>query len=149
MHSKPGASDRSDALGRCEGRDTDIVRLVTTLNGKPALRRLLLLAVAGLWCTAASLVLAAPASAEVPEGWDSPAPIDGLEALLLLGGVPLLLFVVIGFLVYAPSIIRGERIAPGQPVTENQWLGGPRRNAGELAAPDNDDSQAGGASGRW
>ncbi len=75
--------------------------------------------------------------------------IDTLNAILLLVGVPLLLFVGISFLVYVPSIIRGERIAPGQPVTENQWLGGPRKSAGELAAPDTEHSQAGGASGRW
>ena len=119
------------------------------LKGKPALRRLLLLAVAGLWLGAASLVMAAPASADVPEFWETPDEIDNLGAILLLGGLPLLLFVVITFLVYAPSIVRGERIAPGQPVTENQWLGGPRKSAGELAAPDGEDSQAGGASGRW
>jgi hypothetical protein len=112
------------------------------------LRRLPLLAVTGLWLGIASLALAPPASADTPEGWPSES-IDTLEAILLLAGVPLLLFVVIGFLVYAPSIIRGERIAPGQPVTENQWLGGPRKGAGELAAPDTEHSQAGGASGRW
>ncbi|HET9420703.1 MAG TPA: hypothetical protein VFO49_06190 [Nocardioides sp.] len=113
-----------------------------------ALRRLLLLAVTGLWLGIASLVLATPASADVPADWPTES-IDTLNAILLLAGVPLLLFVVISFLVYAPSIIRGERIAPGQPVTENQWLGGPRKSAGELAAPDTEDSQAGGASGRW
>ena len=113
------------------------------------LRRLLLLAVAGLWLGVASLVLAAPASADVPEFWDDPDEINNLHAILLLGGVPLLLFVVIGFLVYAPSVIRGERILPGHPPTENQWLGGPRKSTGELAGPDTQDSQAGGASGRW
>lgn len=118
---------------------------VTTMT---ALRRLLLLAVTGLWLGIASLVLATPASADVPADWPTES-IDTLNAILLLAGVPLLLFVVISFLVYAPSIIRGERIAPGQPVTENQWLGGPRKSAGELAAPDTEDSQAGGASGRW
>jgi hypothetical protein len=86
---------------------------------------------------------------DVPEFWDTPAKVDKLEAILLLGGVPLLLCVVIAFLVYAPSIVRGERIAPGHAGTENQWLGGPRKSAGELAAPDSEDSQAGGASGRW
>ena len=112
------------------------------------LRRLLLLAVTGLWLGLASLALASPASADVPEDWPTES-IDTLNAILLLVGVPLLLFVVISFLVYAPSIIRGERIAPGQPVTENQWLGGPRKSAGELAAADTEDSKAGGASGRW
>jgi hypothetical protein len=113
-----------------------------------SIRRLLTVVAAGLWLGAASLVLAGPASADVPESWEQ-TEIDTLEAILLLAGVPLLLFVVITFLVYAPSIIRGERIAPGQPGTENQWLGGPRKSSHELAAPDTEDSQAGGASGRW
>jgi hypothetical protein len=51
--------------------------------------------------------------------------------------------------VYVPALVRGERLAPGAPLVENQWLGGPRRSAGELAAPDSDSSEAGGASGRW
>ena len=139
MHSKSVGHDRFGGLR------TDIVPPVTT---KTVLRRLLLLAVTGLWLGIASLVLATPASADVPADWPT-EDIDTLNAILLLAGVPLLLFVVISFLVYAPSIIRGERIAPGQPVTENQWLGGPRKSAGELAAPDTADSQAGGASGRW
>ena len=111
-------------------------------------RRLLLLAVTGVWLGTASLVLATPASADVPEDWPTES-IDTLNAILLLAGVPLLLIVVFSFLGSAPSIIRGERIAPGQPVTENQWLGGPRKSAGELAAADTEDSKAGGASGRW
>lgn len=139
MHSKWAALDRFG------GPKTDIVPPVTTMT---ALRRLLLLAVTGLWLGAASIVLATPASADVPADWPT-EEIDALTAILLLVGVPLLLFVGITFLVYVPSIIRGERIAPGQPVTENQWLGGPRKSAGELAAPDTLDSQAGGASGRW
>ena len=119
------------------------------LNGMTALRRLLTLVVAGLWLAAASLVLAGPASADVPEGWSDPDDVDTLQALLVLAGIPLLLFVGITFLVYAPSVIRGERIAPGHPTTENQWLGGPRKGPDQLAAPDSEDSQAGGASGRW
>ena len=114
-----------------------------------SIRRLLTVVAAGLWLGVASLVLAGPASADVPEGWPVPDEVDTLEAILLLGGVPLLLFVGITFLVYAPSIIRGERIAPGHATTENQWLGGPRKTTGELAGPDTDESRAGGASGRW
>jgi hypothetical protein len=114
-----------------------------------SIRRLLTVVAAGLWLGAGSLALAGPASADVPEGWGAPGEVDTLEAILLLGGLPLLLFVVISFLVYAPSIIRGERIVPGHATTENQWLGGPRKTTGELAGPDTEDSQAGGASGRW
>lgn len=129
-----------------DGGNTDILPDVTTRMN--SLRRLCTLVAAGIWLGAASLVLAGPAAADTPETW-SDFEIDKLEAVLLLAGVPLLAFVVITFLVYVPSIIRGERIAPGHPGTENQWLGGPRRSADELAAPDTEDSQAGGASGRW
>jgi hypothetical protein len=119
------------------------------MKGKSMVRRLLALALAVVWLSGLSVALAAPASADVPEFWPDSDNAGTLETLLLLGGVPLLLFVVITFLVYAPSVIRGERIAPGHQVPENQWLGGPRKSAGELAGPDTDDSQAGGASGRW
>ncbi len=96
-------------------------------------------------------MLASSASAEPSEGWPEADPIDKLDALLLLGGIPLLLLVAITVAVYVPALMRGERIAPGAPSVENQWLGGPRKSAGELAAPDTDSttSEAGGASGRW
>lgn len=114
-----------------------------------ALRRIVVLAVSGITIAGLSLALAAPAGAEVPEGWDDPEPVDKLSMLLLLGGVPLLLALVILVAVYAPALVRGERVAPGTPQVADQWLGGPRKSAGELAGPDSDTSQAGGASGRW
>ena len=92
---------------------------------------------------------------DVPVGWNpDPEDVDMVHALLLLAGVPLLLFLGITLAVYVPSLVRGESIAPGAPVVENQWLGGPRTPAGELAGPDagtNDhqDPDSGGASGRW
>jgi len=96
-----------------------------------------------------SVALAAPVAAEVPEGWPTPPAIDRLGSILLLVGLPLLLALVIGLAVYLPAIVRGERVAPGAPEREDQWLGGPRKAAGELAGPDSEHSQAGGASGRW
>ncbi|CAB4690094.1 MAG: hypothetical protein F2667_01855 [Actinobacteria bacterium] len=96
-----------------------------------------------------SVLLAAPAGADVPVGWSDPDPVDPLHTVLVLVGIPLILLVVITVLVYAPALVRGERLAPGAPAVENQWLGGPRRTTAELAAPDTDDSQAGGASARW
>ena len=104
--------------------------------------------VAGL-SVALSVVAASPAAAEVPESWPDADSVDKLGAILLLGGVPLLLAIVIGLAVYVPALARGERVAPGAAQVENQWLGGPRKSAGELAAPDSESSQAGGASGRW
>jgi hypothetical protein len=100
---------------------------------------------------AAALVLAVagPAGADVPEGWSHPGSVDPMHALLVLAGIPLLLFVVITALVVLPGVIRGERFTPGGQATEDQWFGGPRTGTAELPAPDNEESQAGGASGRW
>ena len=90
---------------------------------------------------------------DVPVGWSrDPEDVDMVQAVLLLAGVPLLLFLGITLAVYVPSLVRGEPIAPGAPAVENQWLGGPRATAGELTgagagAEAADDS--GGASGRW
>jgi len=86
---------------------------------------------------------------DVPVGWSNPSEVNMVEALLLLVGVPLLLFILITVAVYLPSLIRGESIAPGQPPVENQWLGGPRTGTAELKGPESEDADAGGASGRW
>lgn len=91
---------------------------------------------------------AGSASAEPSEGWPTSEPVDGLHTLLLLGGIPVLLFIVIVVATYLPALIRGESIAPGGSTIEDQWLGGPR-TPGELAAPDGANSAAGGASGSW
>ncbi len=113
------------------------------------LSRMLLVLVTGLTSVGLSLALASPASADVPEGWPQAESVDMLNATLLLAGVPLLLFVAIAGAVYLPALVRGERLAPGAPHVENQWIGGPRKSAGELAGPDTETSEAGGASGRW
>jgi hypothetical protein len=97
----------------------------------------------------AASALAAVVPLDVPVGWSNPSDVNMVEALLLLGGIPLLLFISITLAVYAPSLARGERIAPGQPPVENQWLGGPRTGTAELKGPESEDTEAGGASGRW
>ncbi|NYD42587.1 hypothetical protein [Nocardioides panaciterrulae] len=93
--------------------------------------------------------LAGPASAAVPEGWSNPPSVSALHAVLLLGGVPLLAYVVLTLLVYLPSMLRGERRSSGAHPGESQWFGGPSKGTSELPAPDNEESKAGGASGRW
>ena len=101
-----------------------------------------------LAAVATVLAVAGPASADVPEGWSNPDAVSMLHVLLVFVGIPLLLFVVICVLVYLPSMLRGER-TPGASAHENQWFGGPRKGTAELAAPDTEESKAGGASGRW
>ena len=97
-------------------------------------------------------LLAAPAHADVPEGWagqDEVNNLDFLGALALYAGAPLLLFVLIALAVYVPAMVRGEKLLPDHSGGEAQWIGGPRQGVAELPAPDGDDSRAGGASGSW
>lgn len=94
-------------------------------------------------------LVAAPAHAEMAEGWAPVVEVDQLHALMLLVGGPLLLFVLIAVAVYLPAMIRGERLLPDHSPGEPQWIGGPRTGVAELPAADGEDSRAGGASGSW
>lgn len=99
-------------------------------------------------------LLAAPAFADVPEGWGGQtqeSSLDGLHALALLLGAPLLMFVLIALAVFLPAMIRGEKLLPDHSAAarEGQWIGGPRQGVAELPAPDGEDSKAGGARGSW
>jgi hypothetical protein len=100
------------------------------------------------------LLVAGPASAEVPQGWSDPEQVPVLEALLILAGIPLLLIVLISAAVYVPAMVRGERVAPGAAPVTDQWFGGPRGGARELESGTGRREQAreaetGGAGGRW
>lgn len=96
---------------------------------------------------AASVVLAGPAMAEVPEGWAPDTNPSVGHLLLLILGIPAGLAVVISLLAALPGLVKGEGITGGH--ASGQWIGGPRRGTSELAAPDDETSQAGGASARW
>ena len=104
--------------------------------------------VLGLFAVLA-LALAAPASADVPENWSDPAGVDPLHALLVVFVIPAGIALVIAALTYLPPLLRGESVKPGAPTISNQWLGGPAKSVGELAGPDGEQSQAGGASAKW
>jgi hypothetical protein len=124
-------------------READILLSVTTRIAKLA-RGAAVVLVAGT----VPVVLAGPASADVPEGWSDPEPVSALEILLVLVGLPLLLGLVIAAAVYVPALARGERVAPGAPPTEELWFGGPRGGVKELEAG-SEQGETGGASGRW
>lgn len=114
-----------------------------------------LLALCSLVAASVLLVLAGAgsASADTPEprpgSWEPKPDVDVLQAFLVLGGIPVLTFLVITLLFVAPALARGEDLSPDALEPENQWLGGPRKAAGELAGPDTVDSKAGGAGGSW
>lgn len=104
--------------------------------------------------TGLTMLVAGPASAEVPEGWSDPQQVPMLEALLILAGIPLLLIVLISAAVYLPAMVRGERVAPGAAPVTDQWFGGPRGGARELESGSGRretaaESETGGAGGRW
>jgi hypothetical protein len=94
------------------------------------------------------------------EGWPAPPPMSTLHALLLFGGVPLLVIVVVWLLVYAPSLARGSRYRPGQDwdggaeqfgSTPALGTGGTATSRRQLTAAggDEDSDDTGGASVRW
>ena len=93
-------------------------------------------------------LLAAPAHADAAEGWSNPDDVNMLHALLLLAGVPVLLFVLIILAVYVPALVRGEDVSPTGGSVESQWIGGPRHTK-ELASADTASSETGGAHGSW
>jgi hypothetical protein len=108
-----------------------------------------------LLAVAVPALAASPAVADVPEGWNTqPENVDPLHALLVLGAIPLALFLLITLAVYLPAMIRGERVAPGhQHERESQWFGGPRQGTAELESGSSrstsTSSDAGGGSGSW
>ncbi len=95
-----------------------------------------------------SLLAAAPAQADVPEGWSDPDPVSMFESLMVVVGIPLALIVLITLAVYLPALARGERVAPGASRVEDRWFGGPRQGTHELESR-GDTGETGGASGRW
>lgn len=94
-------------------------------------------------------LLAAPAHADAAKGWGTTEDINTLQALLLLVGVPFLLFLLITLAVYLPAVARGEDVTPAGGDVEDQWLGGPREGPKELTAGDPGLHETGGARGSW
>lgn len=124
-----------------------MVSCVTTTDAFAAPARRAVRALALL----AGLVLAlaaAPAHADMPEGWAESTDVDGQEAILLLVGVPVLLFVGIVVLTILPALVRGERVLPDHSAAEAEWIGGPRQGTDELPAA-SEETKSGGASGSW
>lgn len=135
--------------------DGDRLCLVTATVIKHTARRAVTVAAATACLVAAAMVLAGPASAKVPVGWGTQEPVDKAYVLGVLVGGPVLLFLLVVAFVYLPSLVRGERVAPGATGPEDQWLGG-RRSASEIAfipaVASRENATAiedGGASARW
>ncbi|WP_168929746.1 hypothetical protein [Nocardioides sp. GY 10127] len=120
---------------------------MTTLIAPLARRAAAVLAVLGVAGTSAVL-LAGPASAEVPTGWSDPAPVDPLHAFLVILIIPAAIALVIAALVLGPALARGERVLPGAASGDHEWIGGPEVEPAKLGAGKADD-EAGGTSAHW
>lgn len=77
-----------------------------------AVRRLVTVAAGLLALTGTTLLFAGPASADVPEGWPDNPSVDPLHAILVLAGIPVLLFLAILVAVYVPALVRAEQPDP-------------------------------------
>lgn len=142
MESTTNAKNRAET-------GADILHSVTSTTLTCVRRSAVLTTATGL-----TMLVAGPASAEVPEGWSDPEQVPMLEVLLILVGLPLLLIVLITAAVYLPAMVRGERVAPGAAPVTDQWFGGPRGGARELESGSGRretaaESETGGAGGRW
>jgi hypothetical protein len=79
-----------------------------------------------------------------------------VQTVLIYIGIPVAAALVITFLVYLPSLIRGPRYRPGRPWTAGSvWFGGTTdaaeaaRSAGSAETLPPATTQGGGASARW
>jgi hypothetical protein len=98
------------------------------------------------------LVASGAAMAEPPENWEVAPTVGALDALLVIVGLPLLLFALITLLVYVPSMVRGEKYTPGLAWrNQSEWFGGPQKGveAVDTTAPPTAGTQKGGVSARW
>ena len=136
--------------------------MTTTNPVRSPLRRA---ARASAFAAAVTIALAAvPAAADTPAAWETPPPVNTLQALVVLVGIPALLFVVITLLTLAPSLIRGDRQQRGVASwTEPAWFGNQVKGEparGEITSPadrgepvaadaESSEEQSGGASARW
>ena len=94
------------------------------------------------------VLVAAPAGAEVPEGWSTPEDVSLLQILVVVAGIPLVLFALITLAVLLPALTRGEKLLPSTE-SKDQWFGGPGGSAGELEPAGRQTGTTGGASGSW
>jgi hypothetical protein len=73
-----------------------------------------------------AVTFAGPAAAATPVGWPDTESVSTLRALLLFGGIPVALIVLIALLVLIPTILRGPQQGSGaQRWSQPQWFGGP------------------------
>lgn len=98
-------------------------------------------------------LVAAPAYAEPPSSpfWEDGDSGTLLDQLLILGGIPLAVILLITLLTYLPAMTNRQSSESALAFAErSEWFGGPRQGVG--AAPDTtpqDSAEKGGAGASW
>jgi hypothetical protein len=91
--------------------------------------------------------------ADAPATWEDPDHGSGLELLLILGGVPLAIILLIALFTYLPSMMRGTSTEPALAFQQKpEWFGGPRRGTDAVdGQPEaaTESPSTGGGSARW
>lgn len=100
---------------------------------------------------AVSLVLAGAAHADAPATWEAGGDgINGLEALLIFGGIPLGLLIVIALLASISSRTSSPRSRPAQSWEgESEWFGAPDAADPVAIGTGLEVKPGGGASATW
>lgn len=150
-----GAGERRSGLridqGEGSGSGDDILVRVTTkstsVTTSPAraLRSSLRLSVP--LTVIGTALLAAPALALPPQGWDTPESVSFMDYFLLVLVFPLALALVITLATVLPMLLRGEKLSGHSTPVNDDWFGGPRGGKAEVEAGAAKDT--GGASGTW
>ncbi|MCL6550516.1 MAG: hypothetical protein K6T37_05835 [Acidothermus cellulolyticus] len=104
----------------------------------------------------ASGFFAAPVWAAGPIVNESGTPggrLTWVQTALIFAGIPIAVFLLIGFLVYLPSLVRGPRYRPGRPWPGGAaWFGGPPDPEAAVSRIEEippSTAEGGGAGARW
>lgn len=95
-----------------------------------------------------TVLLAAPAMADLPEAWETPDEKGLLDILLFILVFPVAAAIVIALLSVLPALAKGEKLTGQSGTADDQWLGGPLGGTAEIE-PSGAAKDAGGASGKW
>ncbi len=121
--------------------------------GERTVRKLATRTALGAACAFGTLVAAAGPALAIGERNDPGDGLSWVQTVLIFIGIPVGVFVVIAFLVYLPSMVRGPRYRPGRPWTSGSvWFGGPddANSAVEsVTTLPASTVEGGGASARW
>jgi hypothetical protein len=105
---------------------------------------------AGIALLAAPLTLATALPAAAQNEGEVPDPLPLLPSLLIFGGIPLLIILTIGLLVFGPGALRKPRYRPTEGWDHDPvWYGGPEDAESAVQQAEPKQPGRGGSSATW